>query len=192
MTKVNIKTGITNNNTTMRTATKMYLSIILSMVCIMFYQYQLSKANFITWQGGDGNTNSGIIAQNRNGIDTNEVLFKINSRKSIPNAKSKIETETETGTDGTEKMNANANIKSIDKESEIDDENLIDSSFDLNVNANANAKANTKTTETRNAKTSTGQGHATDPKNKNDDGGSNVIKNKFFRLPHKITNLAIS
>lgn len=34
----------------MKTATKMYLSVILSTLCIMFYQYQLSKANFITLQ----------------------------------------------------------------------------------------------------------------------------------------------
>lgn len=80
MNKVNMKQNIQTNKT-MKTATKMYLSIILSMVCIMFYQYQLSKANFITWQGGGNtgsNTNSGIVTTNRNSIDANEVLLKLN------------------------------------------------------------------------------------------------------------------
>lgn len=51
----------------MRTTTKMYLSIILSTACIMVYQYQLSKASFLTLQGNGGNNNS---------TETNEVLLK--------------------------------------------------------------------------------------------------------------------
>lgn len=44
----------------MKTATKMYLSVILSTLCIMFYQYQLSKANFITTQRNNGGNNAVI------------------------------------------------------------------------------------------------------------------------------------
>lgn len=53
---------------TMRTTTKMYLSIILSTACIMVYQYQLSKAGFLSLQGNGGNNN--------NSAETNEVLLK--------------------------------------------------------------------------------------------------------------------
>lgn len=42
----------------MKTATKMYLSVVLSTLCIMFYQYQLSKANFITSQRNIGGSNA--------------------------------------------------------------------------------------------------------------------------------------
>lgn len=42
----------------MKTATKMYLSVVLSTLCIMFYQYQLSKANFITSQRNVGGSNT--------------------------------------------------------------------------------------------------------------------------------------
>lgn len=52
----------------MKTATKMYLSVILSTLCIMFYQYQLSKANFVTTQRNGGNnaviSDSGIVNGN--------------------------------------------------------------------------------------------------------------------------------
>lgn len=43
----------------MKTSTKMYLSVVLSTVCIMYYQYQLSKAS--VWNvGGTGNGNNNI------------------------------------------------------------------------------------------------------------------------------------
>lgn len=51
----------------MKTATKMYLSVILSTLCIMFYQYQLSKANFVTQRNGGNNaviSDSGIVNGN--------------------------------------------------------------------------------------------------------------------------------
>lgn len=38
----------TNCTSTMKTSTKMYLSIFLSTACILFYQYQLSKANLLS------------------------------------------------------------------------------------------------------------------------------------------------
>lgn len=48
-------TSVTNN---MKTSTKMYLSVVLSTACIMFYQYQLSKASWITLQTTNNNVNS--------------------------------------------------------------------------------------------------------------------------------------
>lgn len=52
----------------MKTATKMYLSVILSTLCIMFYQYQLSRANFLTLQGNEvsGGINSMATIDDQN------------------------------------------------------------------------------------------------------------------------------
>lgn len=62
----------------MKTTTKMYLSVALSTLCIIFYQYQLSKANFITLQRSDvsGGSNSIITNYNQNvvGKDIKEVI----------------------------------------------------------------------------------------------------------------------
>lgn len=55
---------------TMKTSTKMYLSLVLSTACIMFYQYQLSKASLIS---SIQNTN-GLI--NNNGIENDVVRGK--------------------------------------------------------------------------------------------------------------------
>lgn len=60
----------------MKTATKMYLSVILSTLCIMFYQYQLSKANFITTTRNIGGNNA-IISDNAV-INGNAPLVRIN------------------------------------------------------------------------------------------------------------------
>lgn len=46
----------------MKTSTKMYLSVVLSTVCIMYYQYQLSKAS--VWNGsGTNNGNNNIESE---------------------------------------------------------------------------------------------------------------------------------
>lgn len=140
---ISIHNNNNNNKKTMKTATKMYLSIILSMVCIMFYQYQLSKANFVTWQGGggNGNTNSGVVTTNRMGIESNEVLLKVNllplnnSEQSVaPSKMSDISEEEQSSIDGNsldafEMFNANENgasltFKSIEtkmKKASVDD-----------------------------------------------------------------------
>lgn len=57
-----------SNLVKMKTATKMYLSVILSTLCIMFYQYQLSRANFLTLQGNEvsGGINSMATIDNQN------------------------------------------------------------------------------------------------------------------------------
>lgn len=62
----------------MKTATKMYLSVILSTLCIMFYQYQLSRANFLTLQGNEvsGGINSMVDNQNiRNDLKKVPITF---------------------------------------------------------------------------------------------------------------------
>lgn len=53
----------------------MYLSVILSTLCIVFYQYQLSKANFVALQRNDGigNSNNIVTNDNRN-INNKEIL----------------------------------------------------------------------------------------------------------------------
>lgn len=60
--------NIVSSICTMKTTTKMYLSVILSTVCIMFYQYQLSKASFLTLQRGDvfGGNNNIVTSESRN------------------------------------------------------------------------------------------------------------------------------
>lgn len=60
--------NISNSVCTMKTTTKMYLSVVLSTLCIVFYQYQLSKANFVSLQRNDviGGTNSILTSDNRN------------------------------------------------------------------------------------------------------------------------------
>ncbi|XP_055307498.1 galactosylgalactosylxylosylprotein 3-beta-glucuronosyltransferase P [Sitodiplosis mosellana] len=59
---------ISSSVCTMKTTTKMYLSVILSTLCIVFYQYQLSKANFVTLQRGDvfGGNNNIVTSDSRN------------------------------------------------------------------------------------------------------------------------------
>lgn len=59
----------------MKTATKMYLSVILSTLCIMFYQYQLSKANFITSQRNIGGSNA--IISDSGIVNGNALLVRI-------------------------------------------------------------------------------------------------------------------
>lgn len=64
----------------MKTATKMYLSVILSTLCIMFYQYQLSKANFISTQRNGNNaiiSDSAIISGNSPLVCINHYSFII-------------------------------------------------------------------------------------------------------------------
>lgn len=60
---------------TMRTTTKMYLSVVLSTLCIIFYQYQLSKANFITLQRNDVSGSITNYNQNAVGRDIREVIM---------------------------------------------------------------------------------------------------------------------
>lgn len=60
----------------MKTATKMYLSVILSTLCIMFYQYQLSKANFITSHRNVGESNG--ILNDRRVVNSNAGLVRMN------------------------------------------------------------------------------------------------------------------
>lgn len=60
------------NINTMKTTTKMYLTVMLSTACIMVYQYQLSKASFMTLQGGNTNNINGNNSSN----EANEVLKK--------------------------------------------------------------------------------------------------------------------
>lgn len=60
----------------MKTATKMYLSVILSTLCILFYQYQLSKANFITTQRNIGRNNA--IISDSGLVNVNAPLVRIN------------------------------------------------------------------------------------------------------------------
>lgn len=103
------------------------------MVCIMFYQYQLSKANFITWQGGgSGNTNNGVVTTNRNSIETNEVLFKVNI---LPLNKSQIVAP------------LTVSDKSEEQQSSVDGNSLKE--FEMfNFNENANASLTFKSFET--------------------------------------------
>lgn len=59
----------------MKTATKMYLSIILSTLCIIFYQYQLSKASFVTLQR---NINAGGSQSVVTGSESRIISEKVN------------------------------------------------------------------------------------------------------------------
>lgn len=63
---------------TMKTSTKMYLSVVLSTICIMFYQYQLSKASLLTMQNGNSANGNG----NSNSIE-NEVVILANANRTF-------------------------------------------------------------------------------------------------------------
>lgn len=121
------------SNKKMKTATKMYLSIILSMVCVMFYQYQLSNANFITWQGGGGPSNNGILSTNRSGTDPNEVLLK------KPNP--------------TKLVNAQQHTSDVIKLKSIDANEIQREQNSLELNSVENASVNLDTSGTRSSET---------------------------------------
>lgn len=70
---------------TMKTSTKMYLSLVLSTACIMFYQYQLSKASLLSWQSNDGLVNNNGIENEveKINVKTNKFLDFITSLSTI-------------------------------------------------------------------------------------------------------------
>lgn len=67
----------------------MYLSVVLSTICIMFYQYQLSKASLLSLPGTNNNGNN-----NNNNIENEVATLNKHTKHKIVSTKMSTSTTT--------------------------------------------------------------------------------------------------